>query len=64
MEPVGYETNLTYFLVHFQQNCIIFWMRIKNLYINTAMGQAIKDKEGFVKLLVDKKIERFLDVIS
>jgi mycothione reductase len=29
-------------------------------YINTAMGQAIEDKEGFVKLLVDKKNRKIL----
>ena len=35
---------------------------VKSIYpfINTAMGQAIEDREGFVKFLVERKQEGFL----
>jgi mycothione reductase len=32
-------------------------------YINTGMGEAIEDRDGFVKFLVDRKVEKFLAVI-
>ena len=37
----------------------------KNVYssTNTAMGQVLEDKDGFVKFLVNKKTELFLGAI-